>query len=72
LGFLTYVGVFRFKPCITGEFMGKAPKFKNRFLQGPSGAPTPKHCEMTLAKNDRRTPKSAPGGLVLNEHVPVL
>jgi hypothetical protein len=33
LGFFTYVGVFRFKPCITGEFMRNAPKFKNRFLK---------------------------------------
>jgi hypothetical protein len=33
LAFLTYVGVFRFRPCIAGEFMGKAPKFENRFIK---------------------------------------
>jgi hypothetical protein len=29
---LTYAGVFRFRPCITGEFMTSS-KFKNRFFK---------------------------------------
>jgi hypothetical protein len=28
LAFLTYAGVLRFSPCITGEFMGNAPSLK--------------------------------------------
>ena len=31
LPFLTYAGVFRFRPCMAGEFIGKAPKLKIDF-----------------------------------------
>jgi hypothetical protein len=41
--------------------MGKAPKFKNRFLQVPSLAQLPEGWQMTLAKNDQRAPKGPLG-----------
>ena len=44
--------MFRFKPCITGEFMGSAPKFKNRFLKRPFLAPCAQ--KLTFSKNDKR------------------
>jgi hypothetical protein len=33
--------------------MGKAPKFKNRFVQRPSKASHEPRCPMTFAKNDK-------------------
>ena len=72
LGFLTYVGVFRFKPCITGEFMGKAPKFKNRFLQWPSGLPARCRKNDTCKKRPTYPIKGVCAGFEKMGFVPVL
>jgi hypothetical protein len=52
--------------------MGKAPKFKNRFLQMSSSAQFPGRWQMTLAKNDQSAPKGPLGWSISNGDVPVL
>src|SRR5215207_5764440 len=37
LAFLTKEGAFRFRPCMTGEFIRVAPKLKSEFSKGAGG-----------------------------------